>query len=168
MRNKFIILFIFIFIIFCIYTILINIYPKKYIEIIEKNTTIIDNFLVLSVIKAESNFNKNIVSKKDAKGLMQIRDITASEYEYTDLFNEEDNIKIGVKYLEKLYIKYDKNIYLTLAAYNAGMGNVDKWIHDKTITNNFNLDNIDKIPFLETKNYIKKVINSYNIYKILY
>ncbi|MEG1142926.1 MAG: transglycosylase SLT domain-containing protein, partial [Clostridia bacterium] len=81
---------------------------------------------------------------------------------------EEDNIKIGVKYLEKLYIKYDKNIYLALAAYNAGMGNVDKWIHDKTITNNFNLDNIDKIPFLETKNYIKKVINSYNIYKILY
>ncbi|MEG1008870.1 MAG: transglycosylase SLT domain-containing protein [Clostridia bacterium] len=145
MRNKFIILFIFIFIIFCIYTILINIYPKKYIEIIDKNTTIIDNFLVLSVIKAESNFNKNIVSKKDAKGLMQIRDITASEYEYTDLFNEEDNIKIGVKYLEKLYIKYDK-----------------------TITNNFNLDNIDKIPFLETKNYIKKVINSYKIYKILY
>ena len=172
--KKFII---FIILIYIIKTIDINYfflniyYPIKYEELISKysNEYEIDKELIYAVIKNESNFKTNSVSARKAKGLMQIMDTTANELAFDlkyengiDLFNEETNIEIGTYYLSKLLKKY-KNINITLAAYNAGMGNVNKWIEAGLIKAGGS--DIENIPFKETENYIRKVIRDYKIYK---
>jgi soluble lytic murein transglycosylase len=148
------------------------IFKDKYINIVEKNVinTGIDPYLILSIIKVESNFNAKAVSQKQAKGLMQVLDTTYLDIttRNIDLFNEEDNIYVGVKYFKKLIDKYNGNYYLAIIAYNAGMGTTDNWIKDGIIDNNLSTHKVDSIPYNETKNYLEKVISSYEIYKILY
>lgn len=138
-------------------------FPYNYNLFVEKYSKEydVDKALLFAVIKAESNFNKNAESSKGAKGLMQIMDDTAEwcaskagidEY---DLFDPEDNIKIGAFYLSYLLEKCgnEKN---AVAAYNAGHGNVDKWLSDE----NFSKDgeNLHDIPFAETRKYVNKVM----------
>lgn len=153
-------------------------YPLKHFDIIKseaaKNN--IDPYLVLSIIKAESKFNKHATSSKEAKGLMQIMDSTAEDIKNNmdidnnkkDLYDEEVNISLGCKYFSYLIKKYEGNYYLAVCAYNAGMGNVDKWIEqgivDKNLSEYINVN----IPFNETKKYLRKVISSYKIYRLLY
>lgn len=154
------------------------VYPLKHFNIIkeESGKNNIDPYLVLAIIKAESGFNKNVTSAKQARGLMQIMDATAEEMNESEnldlnkesIYDENINIALGCKYFSSLIKKYDGNYYLAIIAYNAGMGNVDKWLKDGIIANN--LDDIanNNIPFKETKNYLKKVINYYNVYRKLY
>ena len=117
------------------------IYPKTYKEIVsvyaEKYN--VDENIIFSVIKAESNFENNAVSHKDALGLMQIMEETAKDvatkYDINidlnnaeqEILNVQNNINIGTKYLSVLIDKY-QNIELAVAAYNAGTGTVDNWI----------------------------------------
>lgn len=131
-------LLIIIFIIICISIfkndILKIIYPRKYEDIVVKyaNQYNIDENLIFAVIKAESNFNENAVSHKDAIGLMQIMKETAKEIanDYNienietteDILKIDNNINIGAKYLSILYDRYN-NIYVAVAAYNAGIRN---------------------------------------------
>ncbi|MCX8074641.1 MAG: lytic transglycosylase domain-containing protein [Clostridia bacterium] len=152
------------------------VYPTKYSDIVisVSNQTSVDPYLIYSIIKTESGFNTNALSNKNAKGLMQVLDDTASEinskynlgYSDVNLHNAEINIKIGTIYFSSLISKYNGNYYLAICAYNAGMGNVDKWLDQGIITSR--LDNNENIPFNETKNYLKKVISNYKVYKILY
>ena len=128
--------------------------------------------MIYAVIKAESNFRADVVSSKDAKGLMQITGSTGKwlaelmENEYFEdymLFDEETNIEMGCWYLSHLIKNYD-SIDIALAAYNAGSGNVSRWINELALTE----ENTDVIPFAETRNYIEKVKIYRKIYNFLY
>lgn len=101
--------------------------------------------LLKAVAKAESNFNPKAVSGSGAAGVMQLMPKTAEYLGVKDIFDAEQNIMGGAKYLSELIKKYDGNTALALAAYNAGSGNVAKY------------GGIP--PFNETKNYISKVIS---------
>jgi soluble lytic murein transglycosylase len=149
------------------------IYPQKYSEYVEKYSKEfnLDKNIVYSVIKVESKFNSNAVSKKDAKGLMQIRDIprdwAAEELKIkdVDIFDPETNIRIGCWYLSKLYDEFGK-LDLVIAAYNGGSGNVKKWLEDDKYSKDG--ENLHSIPFDQTSNYVDKVKKYYKEYKRIY
>lgn len=154
-----------------------RIYPLKYTEYVEKycSENELDPMLVYAIIKAESNFEPNITSNSGAMGLMQLMDSTAKEMaeklgiQYSAkeiLYQPEINIKLGTKYFSELLKKYDGNIYLALTAYNAGIGNVTKWIEDKIIKEDGT--DIENIPYKETNNYVRKILRDYKIYQELY
>ncbi len=128
--------------------------------------------LVYAVIRAESKFDKDVVSDKGAKGLMQIIDATADwasekiELSDVDLFDPETNIEIGTYYLSYLLDLYNGNKVCAIAAYNAGPANVDKWLGDKECSKDGK--KLDKIPFPETEKYVKKVMENIEKYGFLY
>lgn len=133
----------------------------------------IDPILTASIVKVESDFDNDAQSHQGAQGLMQLLDDTAKhsaevigmDY-YPEKLNDIDyNLKLGVGYYNYL-IKYYNNQKLALAAYNGGVGNVDKWIKDG-ILDKENPD-ISKIPFEETRQYVTKVESTYDVYKTFY
>lgn len=156
--------------------ILKKIYPLKYSEYVEKYAEEykIDKYMVYAIIKAESNFNKDAESSSDAVGLMQIMENTAIEtankmdlnVTKEDLYNPELNIQIGLKYFADLVEKYNKNYSLAIIAYNAGIGNVDKWLASGIIKED--ASDIENVPFKETNNYVRKILRDYDIYNNLY
>lgn len=157
--------------------ILKKMYPLKYSEYVEKyaSQNKIDKMLVYAIIKAESNFNPDITSNSGAMGLMQLMENTAEEtakkckIELTTkemLYQPETNIMLGTTYFANLTKQYDNNINLSLAAYNAGIGNVEKWIKEGIIKEDGS--DIENIPFKETNNYVRKILRDYNIYQELY
>lgn len=133
----------------------------------------VDPLLTASIVKVESDFDNDAQSHQGAKGLMQLLDETAKhsaevigEDYYPDKLNDIDyNLKLGVGYYNYLY-NYYNNKELALAAYNGGVGNVDKWI-DQGILDKENPD-ISKIPFDETRQYVTKVMANYEVYKTFY
>lgn len=152
-------------------------YPIKYYSYIEKYSVMydLDKYLVMSVIKAESNFNEKATSVKDARGLMQITPSTGNwiaeqmnlvEFSPDKLYDPEQNIFMGCWYLDNLRKEFDDNYMLILSAYNAGRGNVNKWLQNPEFSKDGK--NLDYIPFKETELYIKKINLNYNIYKALY
>ena len=134
----------------------------------------IDPLLVYSIIKAESNFKEEATSYRGAIGLMQLMDKTAREIAENNvmedetgvtLYNPEKNIKLGIIYLANLQKQYS-NISIALAAYNAGIGNVNKWIEEGIIKSDGS--DIENIPFKETNTYVRRILKDYKIYKKLY
>ncbi len=135
----------------------------------------IDPYLVASIINVESRYDKLAMSSKEAKGLMQISPQTgqwASEvleienYTEEDLFDPDLNIRIGSWYINRLDKEFDGKLDLILAAYNAGSGNVNKWIVDERYSKDG--VNLDIIPFKETEDYLIRVKNNYEIYSGIY
>jgi soluble lytic murein transglycosylase-like protein len=107
----------------------------------------VDPALVRAVIETESNWNPKAYSHKGAGGLMQLIPTTAQRYGAYDVFNPQQNIDAGVKHLKWLLERYNGNLDLALAAYNAGEGAVDR---------------AHGIPaYRETRNYVQKVQNAY-------
>ena len=153
------------------------IHPLKFEEQVNKYAKEfgLDPFLVFAIIRVESNYDKYAISAKEAKGLMQITDKTgiwASEelqlrdFSTSNLFDPEINIKIGCWYLDRLNKEFDGNLALTITAYNGGSGRVRKWLKDKSLSNNGK--HLEKIPFIETDNYVKKVVKEYKMLRYIW
>jgi len=106
--------------------------------------------LIKAVIKAESNFNPQAVSRAGARGLMQLMPKTAYAYQVQDSFEPESNIEAGVRYLRYLLNLFQGNLHLALAGYNAGENAV---IKNKGIP-----------PYPETRTYVQRVLRFYQEY----
>lgn len=111
----------------------------------------VDPNLVKAIIATESSGNSNAISSANAKGLMQLIDSTAKDMGVKNIFNPSDNIMGGTKYIRSLIDRYNGDINLALAAYNAGPGAVDKY------------NGVP--PYKETQNYVNRVLNYYSTIK---
>lgn len=156
-------------------------YPFPYRTTVESYSTRwhVDKFLSIAVMKVESNFSEAACSQSGAIGLMQIMPETAawiafqlgeSPEEIADdikhLRNPETNIRYGTWYLAELRDEFKGNDVLALAAYNAGRGNVHEWIEQNHWDENFS--DVDKIPYAETRDYVKCVLHCREKYSRLY
>jgi soluble lytic murein transglycosylase-like protein len=107
----------------------------------------VDPNLVRAVVKVESNFNPNAVSRKGAMGLMQLMPATARQLNVKNPFDPEQNVDAGVRHLKRLLESYGGDVKLTLAAYNAGAGAVAR---------------SSGVPhYAETQNYVRRITNLY-------
>jgi soluble lytic murein transglycosylase-like protein len=112
------------------------------------NANQVDFALVKAVIKAESGFDPYAVSRKGAQGLMQIMPANFESFSLLNPFDPKENIKAGTRYLKYLIDRYDHDLHLALAAYNAGPGVVDRYG--------------DIPPFQETRGYVSRVLSYYD------
>ena len=131
----------------------------------------VDPYLVAAIIREESQYDRQAVSRVGAIGLMQVMPGTANNVAQRlglpavgrdDLFDQETNIQIGVHYVEQLLEQFSGNIALTIASYNAGPMVVGSWIalHPGRSQDEF----VELIPYQETRQYVKRVLRSYREY----
>ena len=112
----------------------------------------VDADLIVSVITAESKFNPKAISRKNARGLMQLLPETATRLGVKNIFDPQENINAGTKYLRELLDRFDNNLVLTLAAYNAGPQRIDQF-------------NKNVPPYRETISYVRAVQKTYKARK---
>ena len=153
-------------------------YPRTYSEFVQKYSDDygIPESIIYAVIKAESDFDKNAVSSSDppALGLMQL---TEETYEWVSsyllketvsafsIYDPDTNIRNGTRYLAYLYGRFE-NWDTAFAAYNAGPGNVKKWLEDPECSDDGKT--LKYIPFKETRNYVKRVNDFKEHYDSIY
>ena len=153
-----------------------TIFPNTYNSYIQEYSKEygVDPLLVKGIVRTESDFNTNALSNMGAKGLMQITNSTGEwiagkvgvkDFTPIMLYNPKINIEFGCWYIKNLENEF-KNKDNAIAAYNAGRNNVKKWlVNKKYSTNGITLN---KIPFKETANYVKRVNLYEKIYSYLY
>ncbi|WP_225442509.1 lytic transglycosylase domain-containing protein [Paenibacillus lycopersici] len=136
----------------------------------------LDAHLIAAIIRVESNYKPEAVSRAGAVGIMQLMPTTALDVikkgGFKDITVEsvseqpEAAIQVGSWYLNRLNDQFEGNMYKVIAAYNAGPSNVKDWIA-KGIWDG-QLETVSQVPFGETRHYIQRVIYYYNKYKELY
>ena len=154
------------------------IYPDDYLSSVQQYAYEynVPEPLILAVIKAESNFDPRAKSRAGALGLMQMMpstflELTSDEHlgenlSEEDLFIPEVSIRYGTYYLSLMHKMFDNNWDNALCAYNAGPGNVTKWLADTEYSDGNG--NLTYIPFKETRNYLEKVNKYTETYRNLY
>ncbi len=136
----------------------------------------VDEDLVWSIMRAESHYRPEAKSPVGASGLMQIMPFTGervasqlmglSGFKAADLLDPEINVKYGARYLQRLQEKFGGSLPLVAASYNAGPHRVQAWLRGFGA---LRMDEfIEHIPFVETRNYVKKVTRNFQIYRLLY
>ncbi|MBY4798302.1 lytic transglycosylase domain-containing protein [Collinsella sp. AGMB00827] len=151
-----------------------SLYPFSYEEEIVASATRhgVDPYLVAAVIRTESSWDASAVSSKGACGLMQLMPETASDmvakgfvdgeaYDASNLTDPATNIEFGCAYLSYLITYFKGETDRAIAAYNAGMGNVDQWLGEHTVLHN-------AITFPETQTYLARVNNARERYRQIY
>lgn len=156
---------------------IVNFYPQPHHDLVfqlavENN---VDPYLVFAIIRAESKYQTAARSPVGARGLMQIMPETAgwiaeqqgiNDFKPEQLHDPELNISFGCWYLNNLNKEFEGHLPVVLAAYNAGRGKVKEWIiNDKW---NGSHQELDKIPFDETRAYVKSVLKNYEAYHAIY
>lgn len=152
-------------------------FPKAYGEMVERFSEkySLDELLVYSLIREESRFDRKAVSSSDARGLMQLLPSTAVEaagqagitpFTLEMLYQPDINIDIGSFYLRKMLDRFNGNIALALAGYNAGPNRIAALLEDIEYRG-FD-EFVEKIPIFETKDYVKKILRSYGSYRAIY
>ncbi len=152
-------------------------YPRAYWNEIQTYSRLykVDPYLVLAIMREESQFNVHAISKTDARGLMQIMPTTAKDVCFklgirwtgtAMLDHPETNIKLATYYISWLQTLFKGPKHYTIAAYNAGPEMANTWI--KSFGTNDMNQFVSKIPYSETQNYIQRVTETYMIYKVLY
>jgi soluble lytic murein transglycosylase len=147
-------------------------YPAGLLPAIRlQGTKAVDPYLIAAIIREESQFDLKAVSRVGAIGLMQVMPATASTVAQRmgmpavgreDLFDQETNIRIGVRYVEQLFEQFSGNLVYVIAAYNAGPAAVTAWVAQY---GNLNSDEfVELIPYQETRQYVKRVLRSYREY----
>lgn len=154
-----------------------KLYPFPHRELVTKNclTYQVDPFLVLAIMKTESRFYTTAHSRAGAKGLMQIMPETGSwiagrmkleDYDEDKLFAPSYNIPMGIWYVAYLDKVFNGDTVKVLAAYNAGERKVKRWLEQGKWTGK--AQDIEQIPYKETRAYVGRVLFSYRIYQRLY
>ena len=143
-------------------------YPRFYVNELERHGNDVDLALALSLMRQESSFNPQAASVARAKGLMQVLPGTARmmlRRKNINLFDPAQNIQAGTKYLQHLLDRYDSNYVHTIASYNAGPGKVAKW-KERYLTKDPLLF-ADLIPYRETRNYVAGLLRNIHWYRVL-
>jgi soluble lytic murein transglycosylase len=149
-------------------------YPMVYLPTIRAlSSDRLDPFLAAAIIREESLYDTRAVSPAGAIGLMQLLPETAlalaqqegRTVSRDDLFDQETNIRYGVRYLEQLLIQFNGNLVYTLAAYNAGPRVVTSWI--RQFGDREPEEFVEMIPYEETRQYVRHVLRSYREYRRL-
>jgi soluble lytic murein transglycosylase-like protein len=152
-------------------------YPLAYWETIQKKAreADIDPYLIVALIRQESLFDSRARSSAAALGLMQLLSSTAARVakqlglappSNEKLLDPELNLTLGTQYLQTLLRRYSNNWFKAIAAYNAGEAAVDRW--EKDIVTDDIEEFVERIPYLETRQYVKLVLRNHRIYKTLY
>ena len=155
-----------------------NAYPREYAEYVEVYAEAygVPEGLVYAVIRTESSFDSGAVSPVGAVGLMQLMPSTfewltddklVEHLESGMLYDPETNIKYGTYFLSFLYDRYG-DWELALAAYNGGLGNVDKWLEDDRYADANGEGGLKRIPFKETRQFVARVTDAWEMYERLY
>jgi soluble lytic murein transglycosylase len=148
-------------------------YPSPFLPELKKalKNDQLDPIVVLSLIRQESVFNPQARSPVGARGLMQIMPTTAKRMKRSvrekHLVKPDINIELGTKYFKGLLKRYDGNLVYVLGAYNAGEARIERWKNLYFDSDESILKNIEAIPFLETRNYVKLIFRNIFFYKIL-
>ena len=151
-------------------------YPREYAEYVDVYAEAygVPETLIYAVIRTESSFDSGAVSSAGAIGLMQMMPVTFEWltdeilFEHLEggmLYDPETNIKYGTYLLSRFYDRYG-DWDLALAAYNGGPGNVDEWLEDPAYADGEG--GLKKIPFRETRQYVKKINDARATYERLY
>lgn len=153
-------------------------FPQEHLQYVSQYSEEygVDEALVFAVIKTESGFDEEAESSVGAMGLMQMMPDTFEWVQTTldgkvthttqELYSPQISIKYGTYYLKYLLDHYDGDEKLAVAAYNAGMSNVDSWLENKEYSQSG--EALDSIPYKETANYVKKVEKAKSVYEMLY
>jgi TolA-binding protein len=152
-------------------------FPLAYWELIQEKARErgLDPYLVLALIRQESLFDAGARSPAAALGLMQLLPSTAGRVakqaglplaSNEQLLEPEINLTLGMQYLKELLQRYSNNWFKAIAAYNAGEAAVDRW--EKEILTDDAEEFVERIPYLETRGYVKLVMRNHRIYKRLY
>lgn len=154
-----------------------KLYPYPHRELIEENCfkNKVDPFFVLALIKTESRFYVQAHSRAGARGLMQImpetgqwiaRQMGLTDFKTAQLFEPDYNIALGIWYLTYLLEQFEEDLVKTVAAYNAGINRVNKWLVEGLWSGE--LADLEQIPYQETRKYVQRVFFNYQVYKYVY